>query len=70
MFWARCLLHASTCALVLTNRQGKPWHCSRCQTTPPNPCLAGIDPERFTAALEAEEVQMNIAKLLNRCGGK
>ena len=26
----------------------------------------GIDPERFSAALEAEEVQMNVAKLLNR----
>ena len=31
---------------------------------------AGIDPERFTAAMEAEEVQMNIAKLLNRYAGR
>ncbi|KIZ00019.1 alpha,alpha-trehalose-phosphate synthase (UDP-forming), partial [Monoraphidium neglectum] len=30
----------------------------------------GIDPERFTAALEAEEVQGNIAKLLNRYAGR
>jgi len=31
-----------------------------------DPGNAGIDPERFTAAMEVEEVQMNIAKLLNR----
>lgn len=30
----------------------------------------GIDPERFTRALETEEVQMNIAKLLNRYAGR
>lgn len=30
----------------------------------------GIDPERFTAALETEEVQANIAKLLNRYAGR
>lgn len=30
----------------------------------------GIDPERFGQALETEEVQMNIAKLLNRYAGR
>ena len=30
----------------------------------------GIDPERFTNALEAEEVQQHIAKLLNRYAGR
>eukprot|EP00878_Enallax_costatus_P046576 GHUV01056763.1.p1 GENE.GHUV01056763.1~~GHUV01056763.1.p1 ORF type:complete len:100 (-),score=14.61 GHUV01056763.1:90-389(-) len=30
----------------------------------------GIDPERFAQALETEEVQMNIAKLLNRYAGR
>jgi trehalose-6-phosphate synthase len=30
----------------------------------------GIDPERFAQALETQEVQMNIAKLLNRYAGR
>jgi trehalose-6-phosphate synthase len=30
----------------------------------------GIDPERFTRSLETEEVQSNIAKLLNRYAGR
>ncbi len=30
----------------------------------------GIDPERFTRALESEEVQSHTAKLLNRYAGR
>lgn len=30
----------------------------------------GIDPERFVRALETEEVQINVAKLLNRYAGR
>lgn len=30
----------------------------------------GIDPERFVRALETEEVQINIAKLLSRYAGR
>ena len=30
----------------------------------------GIDPERFVRAMETEEVQMNVAKLLNRYAGR
>jgi trehalose 6-phosphate synthase/phosphatase len=30
----------------------------------------GIDPDRFTRALEEEEVQVNVAKLLNRYAGR
>jgi hypothetical protein len=52
------------------------------QTNLPNPMLLlcsvarvaafpiGIDPERFAQALETQEVQMNIAKLLNRYAGR